>query len=287
MASILHFFQAIVTLNGAFHWDTVWQFLFSSFIFKGIIITILLSVLAQIIGTLIGLLLYLMRQATGPIRVVAEIYVTFFRGTPLLVQIFFLYNLIPYLNLVHALQAVPIFDTLGFGPASGNYVPFDSFLAALIGLSFNEGAYMAEIVRAGVDSIDVGQMEAAKSLGMPYGLAMRRIILPQAARVIIPPLGNEFNNMLKSSALAYVTAASELFRVAENISSATFRPLELFVVASFWYLVMTNLWGLVQSYLERRFNPSGTSTPRPSFLNRLLGRAPRDATPALAGTTNR
>jgi len=276
MQSIIDFFQAIFTLNGSFHWDVVGHYLFSQYIFKGAIITVILSVSSQAVGTLFGLVLYLMRRSNLILRVIAEAYIWVFRGTPLLVQIFILYNIIPYLGLVHLLQSVQIFENLGFPN-----VPFDSFLAAFIAFSFNEGAYMAEIVRAGIDSIDVGQTEAAKSLGMTYGLSMRRIILPQAARVIIPPLGNEFNNMLKTTSLATVIALTELLGSAQNLINSTFRPLELFVVASIWYLAMTTLWGFVQSYLERRFNAS-TTIPTPSPWERLLGRWAR-STPEPAG----
>ncbi len=288
MDSLLHFFQSILTLKGSFEWATVGRFLFSGFILKGALITVVLAVLAQTVGTLLGLVLYLLRQAKSPaLRWLAEGYIWLFRGTPLVVQILFLYNIIPRLGLVQTLQGITIFDVLGFSPVSGNYIPFDAFLAAFIAFSLNEGAYMAEIIRAGIDSIDVGQMEAAKSLGMPYGLAMRRIILPQSARVIIPPLGNEFNNMLKTTSLAIVISLNELLGIAQGIGTATTHGLELLVVASFWYLVMTTIWSLVQANLERRFNPSGTPA-RASFLARLLGRAPRDATPAtLVGTTNR
>ena len=272
MQSIIDFFQAVLTLHGAFQWSVVGHYLFSPFILKGALITVILAVLAQVVGTLLGLLLYLMRRAKFiPLRAIAEAYIWFFRGTPLLVQIFILYTIIPYLNLVKPLQSIGIFDALGFGPISGNYVPFDSFLAAFIAFAFNEGAYMAEIVRAGIDSIDVGQMEAAKSLGMPYGLAMRRVILPQAARVIIPPLGNEFNNMLKTTSLATVIALTELLDVARSISNATFRSLELLVVAPFWYLVMTTVWGFVQAYLERRYNTSSNTTQLTIWQNVVQG----------------
>jgi polar amino acid transport system permease protein len=253
MNPILHFIQQVLTLNGSFVWDYVWGFLFSADIFQGIFITIILSVIAQLAGSLIGLLLYFLRRS----RVVAlsgfaNFYIWFFRGTPLYLQILFLFSFMPYVGLARPLIATHLFRHLGFTIE----IPFDAFIAALLALTFNEGAYMAEIVRAGIDSIDVGQIEAAKSLGMTYGRAMRRIVLPQAMRVIIPPLGNEFNSMLKSSSLASAIGVAELLYTAQTHSFALAAPLELYTVAIFWYLVLTTLWSLVQVYIERRFNAS-------------------------------
>ena len=123
--------------------------------------------------------------------------------------------------------------------------------AGILALSINEGAYMREIIRAGIDSIDKGQMEAAKSLGMRYGLTMRRIVLPQAARVIVPPLGNEFNNMMKTTSLVYTIGVYELFADAEQGYSQTFHT-EFFVAVAFWYLVLTTVWTFIQAAIERR-----------------------------------
>ncbi len=184
-------------------------------------------------------------------RWLANAYIWFFRGTPLLVQILLFYAAIPYLGLVRPLADLNFFPSLGY-----DRVPMDSFIAALLALSLNEGAYMAEIVRAGIDAVDDGQMEAAKSLGMPYRMAMRRIVLPQAARVIVPPLGNEFNNMLKSSSLASAIALLELLGTVSEIGAASFTTFELYVVASFWYLVLTSIWTVIQALVERRLNVS-------------------------------
>lgn len=258
MNPILQFLQQIVTLRGTFVWDYVWGFLFSPDILQGVLITIILSVLGQLVGSLIGLLLYFLRRSrTGVLRGFANAYIWFFRGTPLLVQILFLYAFMPYVpvgpgGLARSLIATHFFRHLGFTIE----VPFDAFIAAAVALALNEGAYMSEIVRAGIDSIDIGQLEAAKSLGMTYGRAMRRIVLPQAMRVIIPPLGNEFNSMLKSSSLAYTIGASELLFAAYSHSFALGAPLELYTVAVIWYLVLTTIWSLVQILIERRFNAS-------------------------------
>ncbi len=278
---ILNFLCQIVTLNEHFSWQIVSDYLFRDFIITAVYLTVGLSVLSQLFGTLIGLLLYFLRRArVGPLRWFANAYIWFFRGTPLLVQMLMIYEIIPYLNLVHPLATINFFPHIGYPQ-----VTMDSFLAALAALSLNEGAYMAEIVRAGIDSIEVGQMEAAKSLGMTYFLAMRRIVLPQAARVIIPPLGNEFNNMLKTSSLASVIALTELLNTARLVGAPQFRILELYVVAAFWYLVMTTIWTFIQAYIERRLNVStlDVGTTQAGFLNRMIGFGGRQRPAEVAG----
>jgi polar amino acid transport system permease protein len=231
-------------------------------IIQGVFVTIILAVLSQLFGSLIGLLLYFMRRARfAPIRWLAEIYIWFFRGTPLFVQILFVYLLLPDLGLARPLRALDLFTSLGFVG-----ILTDSMVAGLLALSLNEGAYMAEIVRAGIDSIDLGQMEAAKSLGMTYWLGMRRVVLPQAMRVIIPPLGNEFNSMLKSTSLVSAIAVYDLLGAAEAIGSPSFRTLELLTIAIFWYLVLTTIWTICQYWLERRFSASTREPGGPKSL---------------------
>ncbi|HEV7128515.1 MAG TPA: amino acid ABC transporter permease [Ktedonobacterales bacterium] len=285
---ILQQFCAIVTLNGNYSWPVVGQNLFNFYIIQAIAITVSLAVLAQSFGVLIGLLLYFMRRSRWAVlRSLANGYIALFRGTPLIVQIAFTYALIPFLNLTsdpskslnHIIAHFNPFPALGF-----TNILLDGFVAALVALSLNEGAYMSEIVRAGIDSIDVGQMEAAKSLGMTYFLAMRRIVLPQAARVIIPPLGNEFNSMLKNTSLAFAISVGELFGVATNIAAPIFRQLELYTVAAFWYLILTVVWTAIQSLIERRLNVSVYDTgptDRGSYWQRLIGFGRRPAAPGI------
>ena len=260
----------VITLNGTFSWAIVSKYLFNDFIVLAIPLTIGVAVLAQALGTLMGLLLYFMRRARlAPVRWLANAYIWFFRGTPLIVQILLAYSVFPYVGLLRPLAAVDFFPHIGYPQ-----VQLGSFIAALAALALNEGAYMAEIVRAGIDAIDVGQMEASKSLGMTYFLAMRRIILPQAARVIIPPLGNEFNAMLKNTALAIAISLNELLGTARAFGASQFRILELYVVASFWYLVMTTVWTAIQAVIERRLNVSVTDSgplDTGSYWSRLLG----------------
>src|SRR5579871_5401492 len=253
ISSILHFLQQIVTLGGTYNWDYVWTYFFASDILQGLLLTIIIAIFAQVVGSLIGLALYFVRRAKNRVlRSLAIGYITVFRGTPLIVQILFLNAFLPYVHLARPIAALNPFQHLGFT----NQIPFDAFIAGSLALAFNEGAYMAEIVRAGIDSIDTGQLEAAKSLGMTYGLAMRRIVLPQALRIIIPPLGNEFNSMLKSTSLAYSIGVFEIYAVSYDLGNSQFRPLEFAIIGAMWYLALTTLWGFVQAAMERRFNAS-------------------------------
>jgi polar amino acid transport system permease protein len=174
-----------------------------------------------------------------PFRLVSGLYVLIFRGTPVLVQIFFFYFALGLPNVLNL----------------GAFNVTAEVSAGILALGINEGAYMREIIRAGIDSIDKGQMEAARSLGMRYPLAMRRIVLPQALRVIVPPLGNEFNNMMKTTSLVYTIGVYELFADAEQGYSQTFHT-EYFVAVAFWYLVLTTAWTFVQSAIERRLAAS-------------------------------
>jgi polar amino acid transport system permease protein len=216
--------------------DVVWRFLFNPVILEGARTTIIVAIAAQALGLLLGLVSALMRMSKNPLlSVPANFYVWFFRGTPLLIQLLFWYNGVPELfnnpDVTHQLT---------------------SFRVAIFALGVNEGAYMTEIVRAGIESVEAGQMDAAKSLGMTYGKAMRRIILPQAFRVVLPPTGNEFIAMLKNSSLCFAIALVELANAARSIYSTNYKVMELLVVASIWYLVMTTAFSLLQAELEAR-----------------------------------
>jgi len=253
MDRIINFLIGIVTLGGALNWSTVADHLFSIDILQGVILTVIIAVVSQLAGSIIGLLLYFARRSrVGPLRGFVSGYIWFFRGTPLLVQILFINELTPLFRLTRPLNNLHLFLHLGFRQD----ILLDGFLALCLALSLNEGAYMAEIVRAGIDAIDTGQMEAAKSLGMTYWMGMRRIVLPQALRVIVPPLGNEFNSMLKSTSLAYVIGVGDLMGNAKSLAASFFAPLEFYTIAAIWYLVLTTGWGLIQSQIERRLNVS-------------------------------
>ena len=207
-------------------------------------LTVYVAVISQVLGVLLGLVAALMRMSKlAPLRWLSGLYVWIFRGTPLLVQIFFVYY---GSNLLLGFTLIP--NTLNAG-----FFKLDSaIVAGILALGVNEGAYMREIVRAGIDSIDRGQMEAAKSLGMRYGLAMRRIVLPQAARVIVPPLGNEFNNMIKNTSLLFTIGVLDMFGLANILYSQDFQPVEEFGAIALWYLVLTTVWTFIQAWIERK-----------------------------------
>ena len=230
-------------------WDTVAHYIFNRLILRGVLLTLELTVLAMIVGIVLGVILAVMRISPNWVMAwVSWIYIWFFRGTPVLVQIFFWYNL----NLVVRSIDIGIpFTPLWAHLNTNTLIP--PFMAVLLGLGLNEAAYMAEIVRAGIISVEHGQTEAAQALGMDRGLVMRRIVLPQAMRVIIPPTGNETISMLKTTSLAFGASVAELFTRSQQIASATYAVVEMLIVASLWYLLMTSILTVGQYYIERRF----------------------------------
>jgi polar amino acid transport system permease protein len=235
-------------------------------ILSGVWLTLSISVVSQLIGVILGIFGAVGRiSRLGPVRWAASFYVWFFRGTPLLVQISFLYFGLGVTGVYNFPDLVLL----------GITIP-GKVQAGIIALGVNEGAYMTEIVRAGILAIDPGQMEAAKSLGMTYRKAMRRIVLPQAARVIVPPLGNEFNNMLKTTSLLVIISVPELYVTfsRKNASGPTvFHPFELFIAAAIWYLLLTTVWGLIQAQIERRLarGTNAAVNAAPGMRERLFG----------------
>ena len=236
-------------------WTAVGHYLFSRLILGGVVVTLELTVLAMVIGIALGVLLAVMRLSANPVMSwVSWLYIWFFRGTPVLVQLWFWYNL----NLVLKTFDVGIpFTSLWIHVNTNTLIV--PFVAALLGLGLNEAAYMAEIVRAGIISVEHGQTEAALALGMNRGLIMRRIVLPQAMRVIIPPTGNETISMLKTSSLAFIAGSvTELFTRQQQIATATYDVIELLIVASIWYLFLTSILTVGQYYIERHFGRGTT-----------------------------
>ena len=230
----------------AVDWHILWQRIFhpDHVFVLALWRTIYISVLAQVLGVILGLIAALMRMSKfPPLRWLSGVYVLVFRGTPVIVQIFFVYF---GTNLLFGFTLIP--NTLHFWIVTLS----GAVVAGIVALAINEGAYMREIIRAGIDAIDKGQMEAAKSVGMTHRLAMRRIVLPQAARVIVPPLGNEFNNMLKTTSLLFFIGVVELFGDADIHYSTTFKPVEYFTAVAVWYLVLTTIWSLIQAQIERK-----------------------------------
>jgi polar amino acid transport system permease protein len=221
-------------------WSTFFHYLHSWYLIKGAGISLALSIGAMAIGLVFGTIAALMRRSNRwLLREPASFYVWLFRGTPVLVQLIIIYTGLPQLGI-----------KLGVIPA------------ALIGLGVNEGAYLAEIIRAGISAVPRGQFEAARAIGMTRATIMRVVVMPQALRIIIPPLGNAFNGLMKTSSLASVISMEELLRRTELLIQVQFKVLEIFIVAAIYYLILTTLWGFVQQRLEAHFSRSVTSSDR-------------------------
>ena len=230
--------------RGQIEWRYVARFFMAPTILWGTVNTVVMAVLAMAVGIVLGVAAAVMRMSPDPVlRGLAVGYAWLFRGTPVLLQLLLWYNL----ALVFPVLGIP-------GVWSARTVDvMTPFVAALLGLGINQGAYTSEVVRAGMLSVDGGQYDAARSIGMTRLRSLRRIILPQAMRVIIPPLGNEFIGMIKLTALASVIQYAEVLHNAENIYYANSRVIELLIVAGLWYLIVVSALTPLQMLLERRF----------------------------------
>ncbi|WP_380285447.1 amino acid ABC transporter permease [Kitasatospora purpeofusca] len=282
-AMLLH----ALIFNPAFQWDVVKDTLQNEQILRGIVVTLELTVLSMLMGVSGGVLLAIMRLSPNPLLSgTAWFYIWVFRGTPVLVQLVFwnfLGALWPKLSI-----GIP------FGPefwSESTNVLIPTFTAALLGLGLNEAAYMAEIVRGGIQSVDEGQTEAAHALGMSRAAALRRIVLPQAMRVIIPPTGNETISMLKTTSLVQVISLSELFTAGHDIYSRTFQTIPVLVAVSIYYLLMTSILTVGQYYIERHYARGANRTLPPTPVQRLrllfggrpTPKAKNDVVPGLEG----
>ncbi|MET9345392.1 amino acid ABC transporter permease [Streptomyces termitum] len=246
--------------QGNIIWDTVWDKLFDASIIDGLANTVLISIASMALGLVLGIVFAVMRLSKNPVTgAVAWLYIWFFRGTPVYVQLLVWFNL------------ALIFEYINLGPIYKNETVdvMQPFMVALLGLGLNEGAYMAEIVRAGIQSVDEGQTEAAHALGMSQTKTMRRIVLPQAMRVIVPPTGNEFINMLKTSSLVSAVQYTEVLRASSNIGSTAGAVMEMLFVASIWYLALTSVFSVGQYYLERRFARGSSRSLPPTPWQRV------------------
>ncbi|MCX6411304.1 MAG: amino acid ABC transporter permease [Actinobacteria bacterium] len=257
--------RSVVT-NPRFGWSTVWEYMFADTIMRGLVITIELTIISMVLGVILGIILAVMKLSPNKIvSGASELYIWFFRGTPLLVQVIFWFNLA-------ALYPVISFGIPWIGPTlwegSAN-VLITQFTAAVLGLALNEGAYMAEIVRGGIISVEEGQTEAAQSIGMTRGQTLRRIVLPQAMRVIVPPTGNETISMLKNTSIISVIGYAELLYSAQIIYSRTYETIPLLVVASLWYLILTTVMYVGQYYIERHFSKGAMRNLPPTPFQRL------------------
>jgi polar amino acid transport system permease protein len=238
--------------NKAYGWSTYTEYLFNERILFGVLNTLQLTVYAMVLGVALGIVLSVMRLSPNPVfQSVAWVFLWIFRGTPVYVQLVF-WGLIPtiYQNIQFGVPFGPSLFHLNLQSLS---IPF---LLAVIGLGLNEAAYMAEIIRAGITSVPEGQSEASTALGMSWGMTMRRTVLPQAMRVIIPPTGNELISMLKTTSLVTAVPYSyDLYSIASReIAARTFEPVPLLLVAATWYLVVTSLLMVGQYYLEKYFS---------------------------------
>lgn len=246
--------------QGKINWGAVPDYFFDDRIVKGVGQTLLLTALSMVIGVVGGILLAVMRLSKNPVTSsIAWSYIWFFRGTPVLVQLFVWFNL----GLV--------FQYINLGPIYKDY--WSSFmtplLTALLGLGLNEAAYMAEICRAGLLSVDEGQTEASHALGMSHGKTLRRVVIPQAMRVIVPPTGNEVINMLKTTSLVAAVQFYELFKYAQDIGQASGAPVEMYFLAAAWYLIMTSVLSIGQYYLERYYARGSSRSLPPTPMQKI------------------
>jgi polar amino acid transport system permease protein len=255
-----------VTTNPRFEWSVVGHYLFDERILEGLRVTIELTVIAMAIGIVLGVLLAVMRLSPNPLVAGGSwLYIWFFRGTPVLVQLLFWYSIAAlYPTIALGIPFGPAFVHVNANTA------ITPFTAAILGLGLNEGAYMAEIVRAGIISVPEGQGDAARSLGMTRLQTMRRIVLPQAMRVIIPPTGNETISMLKTSSLASVIVVTELLYAAQLIYSVNFKTIQLLIVASIWYIACTSVLYVGQYHLERHYGRGASRQSGETALQRVL-----------------
>lgn len=232
--------------NEAYSWDVYFKYLLDRRIAEAALHTLVITVLSMVAGVLLGALLAVLRMSPNPVlRGVSWLYLWIFRGTPVYVQLVFW-------GLIGAIYRSV---NLGFTEFSLEGLAKNAFLLAVIGLALNESAYMAEIVRAGIQAVPEGQIEASKALGMSWWQTMNRTVLPQAMRIIVPPTGNEFISLLKTTSLVVaIPYSGELYGRAMDISNALFQPVPMLMVAATWYLVVTSLLMVVQTYVEKYYN---------------------------------
>ncbi len=255
---IVVWFGYTVVTNPNFQWPIVGHYLFSREIIAGVLVTIQLTISAMAIGVTLGVVVALMRQSDNRLLAwSAHAYIVCFRATPALVQLIFWFNLSALFPLITI--GVPFFGP-DFISVNANLI-ITPLIAANLGLGLCEGAYMAEIVRSGILSVDAGQREAAAAVGMTRAQTMRKVVLPQALRVIIPPTGNQIIGMLKYTSLASVISVTELLSSAELIYTRTFETIPLLIVASLWYVALTSVLTAGQRVLERRVGRSQTDAP--------------------------
>ena len=241
--------KTLVT-NENYQWDVVFQYFTAPTVLAGLRLTIILTVLAMVIGALLGLVVAVMRASTiRPVRLLAAGYVAFFRGTPVLVQLIFWFNIAAlYPNIAIGIPFTGVSQAVDVNALMG------ATTAAIIGLSLNEAAYLSEIIRGGFASVDKGQIEAADSLGMSTMTKLRRVIIPQSMPTVIPATGNQVIGMFKGTSLVSVLGVAELLQSTQLIYARTYQVIPLLIVACLWYLLMTLALSYPQSLIEKRYS---------------------------------
>ncbi|MCA0425490.1 MAG: amino acid ABC transporter permease [Proteobacteria bacterium] len=250
--AILGGFFYICAINPNFGWPVVAQYFFDPTVLKGLSVSLGLTVVAMVLGTALGLIVAVARMSKDRLATsLAGLFIWFFRGAPLLVQLIFWYNLSTLFPKISI--AIPFGPTLASWDTNSLITPLT---AAIIGLSLNEAALMAEIIRGGLLSVDKGQMETAQAFGMTRNRALRRIIIPQAMKSIVPPTGNQLISMIKATSLVSVIAMADLLYSVQSIYNRTFEVIPMLLVAVFWYLLITSVLNVVQGAIERYYNRS-------------------------------
>ena len=267
IAFLIYAVAVSMATNKRFQWSVIRHYFASSPVLHGLVVTLELTATSMAIGIALGIVFAVMRLSPNPLVSSASwVYIWFFRGTPVLVQIIF-WNFIGALY-PHFGIGIPLGPQFTHVDVASHITPF---VAGMLALGLNEGAYMSEIVRAGIISVDEGQTEAAQSLGMTRLLTMRRIVLPQAMRVIIPPTGNETISMLKTTSLVSVIAVTELLYYVQVIYARTYQIIPMLIVASIWYLIVTTILSFGQYYIERYYGRGVSRQAQTSFFA-ILGR---------------
>lgn len=269
-------FAWAVANNGNFGWPIIAAYFFDPTVLRGLSVTLGLTLVAMVLGIALGLVLAIARMSGDRLaRSLSGLFIWFFRGTPLLVQLIFWYNLstlFPELSI-----SIPFGPTLARFETNSVITPIT---AAISGLALNEAAYMAEVIRGGLLSVDKGQAETAQAFGMTRLRALRRIIIPQAMRSIVPPTGNQLISMIKATSLVSVIAMADLLYSVQSIYNRTFEIIPMLLVAVIWYLLITSVLNVGQGYLERYYGRGDRGSPVP---RKRAQAGERTTSPVLAG----
>lgn len=251
-----------------FDWEYFFKILFTpnQAFLNGFALTILISVTAMVLALMLGLVIALMgRSRFLPFRIFASLYIWMIRGTPLLVQLVIIYT---------GFAAIGLFR---FEDITVGFLFKAAVQAAIVGLTLHESAYISEIVRSGLESVERGQTEASLSLGMTPLAAMRWVVIPQAVRVMVPPLGNIFNGLMKSTSILSIIGVTEMFQVSASAAATTFKVFEVYIVVALYYLLLTTVWTVIQTAIENALNAQAGLPRAESVWKRLFGfRARRD-----------